>query len=235
MIKAYYTATNSAISNQQYLDVLSNNMANIQTVGFKKSKVSFSDLMYTNIRGTQGENTQLKSGSGSRLNKSDVEFSQGAPYHTGIKTDFAIDGDGFFGIEFEEEILFTRGGNFEITDVDGENYLTYQGGYVLNVEEEPIILENPDDINNIEVGVFKFNNNNDLQQIGNNLFIIANEDAEYELDEQGRVMRGYIEISNVEISEEMIDLIKIQRAFQLNSRIIQTADEIEQTINSLRG
>ena len=232
MIRAFYTATNGAISSQNYLDVLSNNMANVQTEGFKKSKGEFSDLMYTNIRGPEGANTDLKSGSGSKLNKADVVFTQGTPYHTGVPTDFAITGEGFFAIQFEEENMFTRGGSFQITNIDGDNYLMYQGGYVLNKEEEPIIVENTDDI---EVGVFVFNNNEDLIQTGSNLFRIANEDAEYNLLENAKVMKGYIESSNVEISEEMVKLIQVQKSFQLNSNIIKTADEIEQTINSLRG
>lgn len=233
MIKAYYTATNGAMSNQNYLDVISNNMANIQTEGFKKSKAEFSDLLYTNIRGPEGANTELKSGSGSKLNKTDVIFNQGATYQTGVPTDFAITGEGFFAVQFEEETLFTRGGSFQITNIDDENYLTYQGGYVLNKEEEPILLENNDDI--IDVGVFVFNNNEDLFQAGNNLYKIANEDGEYSLLENANVMKGFLESSNVDISEEMVKIIQIQRAFQLNSNIIQTADEIEQTINSLRG
>jgi flagellar basal-body rod protein FlgG len=233
MIKAYYTATNGAMSNQNYLDVLSNNMANLQTEGFKKTKAEFSDLLYTNIREPEGANSDLKSGSGSKINKTDVIFSQGAPYLTGAPTDYAITGEGFFAIQFEEENLFTRGGSFDVTNIDDENYLTYQGGYVLNKEEEPIIIENTDDI--LDVGVFAFANNADLAQAGNNLYRIANEEAEYSLLENAKVLKGYLEASNVEVSEEMVKLIQIQRAFQLNSKIIQTADEIEQTINSLKG
>jgi len=233
MIKAYYTATNGAMSNQNYLDVISNNMSNIQTNGFKKSKAEFSDLMYTNIRGTEGENTDLKAGSGSKINKVDVIFSQGAPYKTGVPTDFAIEGDGFFAVQFEDENLYTRGGSFQVTNIDDENYLMYQGGYVLNNEEEPIIIENSDD--NINVGVFAFNNNGDLEQAGNNLFRVANEDTEYNLLENSKVMKGFLEASTVEVSEEMVKLLQIQRSFQLNSSVIQTADQIEQTINSLRG
>ncbi|MDD4781456.1 MAG: flagellar hook-basal body protein [Tissierellia bacterium] len=244
MIKAYYTATNSAISNQKYLDVISNNMANIQTEGFKKSKASFSDLMYTNIRGVEGVNTQLISGSGSKLNKVSQVFSKGAARHTGVNTDYAINGEGFFAVQFEDKIMFTRGGSFEVSNIDDENYLTYQGGYVLNRDEEPIILENYTDIesdiesinymDNVEIGVFVFDNNNKLVQAGYNLYSI-NEETEYNLHENSKVLQGFLETSNVEISEEMVDLINIQRAFQLNSRIIQTADEIEQTINSLKG
>lgn len=227
MIKAYYTATNGAMSNQNYLDILSNNMANVQTEGFKKSKPEFSDLLYTNIR-----EDNIKAGSGSKINKSDVIFTQGTPVRTGVGTDFAIQGEGFFSIQFEEERLFTRGGSFEISNIDDENYLTYQGGYVLNSEEEPIIIENTDDI---RVGVFVFNNNGDLEQAGNNLFKIKNDDAEFNSIESPRLLKGFIETSNVEVSEEMIKLIQVQRAFQLNSTVVKTADEIEQTINNLKG
>lgn len=231
MIRAYYTAVNGATGNQNYLDVISNNMANIQTEGFKKSKAEFSDLLYTNIRGSEGEITNLKAGSGSRLNKSDVDFQQGALYSTGVQTDFAIAGDGFFAVQFEDENMYTRGGSFKATNVDGEIFLTYQGGYVLNDEEEPIILENGAD--NISVGVFKFANNSDLAQEGSNLYRVMNEDAEYSLSEDSRVMQGFLESSNVDMAEEMVRLLTIQRSFQLNSNVIQTADEIEQTINSL--
>lgn len=231
MIRAYYTAVNGATGNQNYLDVISNNIANIQTEGFKKSKAEFSDLLYTNIRGTEGEITNLKAGSGSRLNKSDVDFQQGALYSTGVQTDFAIAGDGFFAVQFEDENMYTRGGSFQATNVDGEIFLTYQGGYVLNDEEEPIILE--DGADNINVGVFRFANNSDLVQEGSNLFRVANEDAEYSLSEDSRVMKGFLESSNVDMAEEMVRMLTIQRSFQLNSNVIQTADEIEQTINSL--
>lgn len=232
MIKAYYTATNGALSSQNYLDVLSNNMANMQTEGFKRSKPEFSDLLYTNIRGVQGENTDLKSGSGAKINKVDIIHTQGAPVRTGVPTDFAIQGDGFFAVQFEEENMFTRGGSFELTNIDGEKYLTFQGGYVLNEDEEPIIVENVDDIN---VGVFTFSNKGDLAQVGGNLLRIANDDAEYNLLEEANVAKGFLEASNVEMSEEMIKLIQIEKSFQLNSSVIKTADEIEQTINNLRG
>jgi len=228
MIKAYYTATNGAVSNQNYLDVMSNNIANIQTDGYKKSKAEFSDLLYTNIQGTE---TQV--GSGSRLNKVDTIFSQGAPYATGNETDFAIQGDGFFAIQFDDNIYFTRSGSFEEMNVDGEKYLMYQGGYVLDENEEPILIENKGD--EINVGVFVLENNSDLKRTGNNLFEIANEDAEYILSEDTKAIKGYLESSGVEIAEEMVKMIEIQRAFQLNSKVIQTSDEIEQTINSLRG
>jgi len=228
MIRAYYTATNSAIGNQDYLDVMSNNIANVQTDGYKKSKAEFSELLYSNIKGSD-----TKVGSGSKLEKVDVIFNQSPPYQTGIETDFAIEGDGFFAVQFDDNTYFTRGGSFQVTNVDDENYLMYQGGYVLDQNEEPIIIENKED--EINVGVFVLQNNSDLQRTGNNLFEIANEDAEYSLSENSKSLRGYLESSGVEVADEMVKMLQIQRSFQLNSKVIQTADEIEQTINSLRS
>ncbi len=227
MIRAYYTATNGAVSTQNYLDVISNNIANIETDGYKKSKAEFSDLLYTNINGN------IKVGSGTKLNKVDVLFEQSPLYNTGKETDFAIQGDGFFAVQYEDKTYFTRCGSFEVVNTDNENYLMYQGGYVLDENSEPIIIENKED--EIKAGVFKFENNSDLQRIGNNLFEIANQDTEYTLLENPKIMKGYLEPSGVEIAEELVKIIEVQRVFQLNSKVIQTADEIEQTINSLKS
>jgi flagellar basal body rod protein FlgG len=231
MIRAYYTATSSAISNQNYLDVVSNNIANVQTDGYKKSKAEFSELLYTNMNTHNGE--AVKVGSGSKLNNTDIVFNQGSLYNTGKETDFAIEGDGFFAVQYDDNIYFTRGGNFEEANVDGENYLMCKGGYVLDENEEPIILDNEDEEQSI--GVFTLQNNSDLIKIGGSLFAIDNDSAEYNLSENSKVMSGYLESSNVEMSDEMIKMLQLQRTFQLNSKVIQTSDEIEQTINSLKS
>jgi len=231
MIQAYYTAANGAKSNQENLNVISNNMANIQTEGFKKSKSEFSELLYTNINSSANESS---TGTGSKINKVDVVFSQGLLFETGRNSDFAIEGDGFFQVQFGDNTQFTRDGNFEQVDVDGKYYLMYQGGYVLGSDEKPIIIEdkNADSIN---VGVFQFKNNDNLMRSGNNLFRMSNENADYTAVQSPNVLRGYLEQSSVDITEEMLNLLKSQRSFQLNSKIIQTADEIEQTINSLKN
>ncbi|HBB29097.1 MAG TPA: flagellar hook-basal body protein [Clostridiales bacterium] len=231
MIRAFYTATAGANSNQTYLDVISNNLANLQTEGYKSLKPEFSDLLYTNL--TQAGNGSLMVGSGSKIDKTDTLFNEGTLIQTDKLTDFAILGDGFFAIQKEDEILYTRTGAFTVGNIDGENYLMLDSGYVLDNNEEPIILTEGE--NEINIGVYKFTNNFDLERVGNNLFRIANENAEYEISEVAEVKRGYIEGSNVVLSQEMVKMIQTQRAFQFNSRIIQVADEIEQTINSLRG
>lgn len=227
MIKAFYTGVSGSLANQSKLNVISNNMANVNTEGFKKSKAEFADLMHNSIRGDS-------TGSGSKIAKVDVVFNQGAPIQTGNETDFAINGDGFFGIDLGEDgIAFTRAGSFEDTLTEDGRYLTYGGGYVLDSNEEPIEIE---EFKNGEVipAVFEFENNGDLEQIGGNLFK-ASEDTEYMVVEEDRLLQGFLESSTVDIAEEMVNIIETQRAFQLNSNIIKTADEIEQTINSLRN
>ncbi len=231
MIRAFYTAAAGANSNQTYLDVISNNLANIQTDGYKALKPEFSDLLYTNL--TQVGEGSLMVGSGSKIDKTDTLFNEGTLIQTDKLTDFAILGDGFFAIQKEDETLYTRTGAFTVGNIDGENYLMLDSGYVLDNNEEPIILTEGE--NEINIGVYKFTNNFDLERVGNNLFRIANENAEYEISEVAEVKRGYVEGSNVVLAQEMVKMIQSQRAFQFNSKIIQVADEIEQTINSLRG
>lgn len=236
MIRAFYTATAGANTNQTYLDVISNNLANLQTEGYKSLKAEFSDLLYTNLSQT-GETIMV--GSGSKVYKTDTLFTEGAFIQTDKMTDYVIEGDGFFAIQKEDEIFFTRTGAFTTVNIDGENYLMLDSGYVLNSNEEPIILnQDIQDMNediDINPGVYKFVNNFDLERVGNNLFRIANENAEYEIAESPSLRRGYVEGSNVVLLQELTNMIQAQRAFQFNSRIIQVADEIEQTINSLKN
>lgn len=229
MIQSYYTGVNGAKSNQENLNVISNNIANIQIEGFKKSKAEFSELLYTNM----DSNNNQKIGSGSKLNKVDIIFDQGPLVQTERNSDFAITGDGFFQVKFGDEKQFTRDGNFNIVNLDGKNYLLYQGGYVLDKDEQPIIIEDNDQ--KINIGVFQFENNENLNRSGNNLFYIKKANVNYSSSENPNVLRGYLEQSSVDITEEMIKMIQSQRSFQLNSKVIQTADEIEQTINSLKN
>lgn len=238
MIRAYYTATAGAKTYQKHLDIIANNLSNVKTEGYKALKGEFSDLLYTNLSQT-GENLMV--GSGSKLLKTDSIFSEGAFLETGKETDYAILGDGFFAIQKGDEIYYTRSGAFTVSEIDGELYLTLDSGFVLNSNGDPINLSyysdelTDEDIFEKTPGVYKFTNNFDLERIGGNLFQITNEDAEYEAVEKPNLMVGYIESSNVVLTQEMTNMIQAQRAFQFNSRIIQVADEIEQTINTLKN
>lgn len=228
MIQAYYTGANGAKSSQNYLDVLSNNMANVQTDGYKKSSAQFSDLLYTNIKGTNNP----QAGSGSKLERVTVVFEQGPLRLTGNETDYAVTGDGFFMIEYGDNRYLTRSGCFEKVTVDDEEYLMYQGGYVLDENEEPILLTGVEERQ--MPGVFTVENNSLLIRQAGNLFMLP-EDTEYTLSENPDIMQRYLEGSGSDLMNAMVELLEVQKSFQLNTKVIQTADEIEQTINSLRG
>ncbi len=238
MIRAYYTATAGAKTYQQNLDVVANNLANVQTNGYKAQIGEFSDLLYTN---TSRIGQNLVVGSGSKMFKTDSLYTEGAFLETGKETDYVIVGDGFFSIQKGDEIFYTRNGAFTISEIDGELYLTLDGNYVLNSNGEPINLsaeatESDEQYELAKIpGVTKFSNNFDLERVGDSLFVIANENAEYEIAENPDLMPGYLESSNVIMVNELTNMIQAQRAFQFNSRIIQVADEIEQTINNLKS
>lgn len=228
MIKAFYTARSGAISSQANLDVVSNNISNMQTNGYKSQKGEFQDLLYQNMSQDDGS---LMIGSGSKLDSVKNDFAVGALVATGNGFDSAIIGDGFFGVQVEDETYYTRNGNFHIGVIDDEMYLMSDNGYVLDEDEEPIVIDTDDP--NYNIGVFDFNNKGDLELVGNSFFKISNEDAEYEIVEDPEIKYGYLEESNVDLATEMTNIIKNQRAFQFNTKIIQVADEIEQTVNSL--
>ena len=230
MIKAFYTGVTGASANQTYLDVIGNNIANIQTEGYKHLKPEFIDLLYTNM--SQGQEADVMVGAGTKADKTDTIYTPGTMMQTDRQLDFAITEDGFFGIQFEDEILYTRAGSFVVGNIDGENYLMMNGGYVLDQNEEPIVLTEG---MQVIPAVYQFSNNDDLVQVGNTMFRIDNENAEYQMYEESPIKQGFVEGSNVNLANEMVRMIQAQRAFQFNSRIIQVADEIQQTINTLKN
>ena len=230
MIKAFYTGVTGASANQTYLDVIGNNIANVQTEGYKHLKPEFVDLLYSNM--SQGQEADVMVGSGTKADKTDTIYTPGTMMQTDRQLDFAITEDGFFGIQFEDEILYTRAGSFVVGNIDGENYLMMNGGYVLDQNEEPIVLTEGEPV---IPAVYQFANNDDLVQVGNTMFRIDNENAEYEMYEQSPIKQGFVEGSNVNLASEMVRMIQAQRAFQMNSRVIQVADEIQQTINTLKN
>lgn len=256
MIDAFYTSAVATSQTQKAMDVLANNMANLNTYGYKASKGSFSDLLYTNIRPRTGlendgfitqipgqENTlggidpnnRLKVGHGAKLAKTDTIFSGGIFNSTGRSFDYAIKEDGFFAIETTEGIKYTRNGNFEKTLIGDKFYLTAaQGGCVLDSRGQRIeVLDNESPL---PVGVFKFENQDGLVR-ESSMFFNATENsggATAILNPEDSLMQNYLESSNVDMAQSMSDVIVFQRSFQYNAKMVQTADEIMQTVNSLR-
>ncbi len=249
------------------LDVIANNLANVNTDGFKMSRVNFQDLLYEeraqpgveNINGDQRP-TGIYVGLGVQISGTQLDFRQGPAEQTGRDLDLSVDGAGFFQINVEDELgeglAYTRAGNFTLNS-DGEIVLANATGRRLeppitvpenalsiSIREDGTIEasvagENtPQAVGNLELALFI--NPAGLRQIGANLYLPSAASGEAQLGTpteggRGRVIQGFLEGSNVDPVTELVNLIKTQRAFELNSQSIQAADEVLQTVGRLRS
>lgn len=248
MIDAFYTAAAGVSSLQKGMDVIANNTANVSTDGFKKATATFADLVYTNIHASE-EDTRLKAGHGVKLDQTNVIHSQGNIRATDRALDFAIVEDGFFAFETPAGTKYSRAGSFHISEEDGEMYVVnMNNNYLLDQDGERVTIAEQShtdkegnvtttkDINApIDAAVYVFSNNDGLNIEGGLYFTETANSGAPEANPDARVMRRMLEASNTDLAQTMADMIQYQRAFQFNSKLVQAADEIMQTVNSLRN
>jgi flagellar basal-body rod protein FlgG len=246
-------------SQQLNLDVIANNLANVNTTGFKKSKIEFQDLLYQTTRAPgseQGGGNQLPTGiqvgHGSRAVATARIFSNGELTQTGERLDVAVQGDGFFEVQLPDgSRAYTRDGAFKagsdgrITTSDG---LPLQGGFqpmpagTTNVTISPngdVTYGTANGQTTFKVQLVRFNNPSGLEASGRNLYkeTLASGPAELGTPGEngfGQLAQGYLEMSNVKVVEEMVNLIVAQRAYEVNSKAVQAADEMMQQSNNLK-
>lgn len=246
---SFYTAGVGAKAQQSKLDVIGNNMANVNTTAYKSQSAGFVDLLYSNIRDNADTDTQLKVGSGIRVEKTDSNFNSGGAQPTDNPTDYMIVGSGFFAVQnpSTNEIFYTRDGSFQTSlRNDGEFYLvTANGELVLDKNFETIKVSDTEKtkdktdntIKEEEIkqpAVFDFKTKDGMLLRGDNLFIPVAENGAPALKEDSQLLKGYLELSNVEVSNEMVKLIETQRAYSMSLKMVQTSNEIEEVINNLR-
>lgn len=231
---SFYSASVGATAQQSKLDVLANNFANINTEGYKTKNATFSDLLYTTTQGAQGDNVER--GSGTRLDKTYSVFEAGAYIETDSKLDFYIDGRGFFALKnpATEETVYTRNGNFSMAQMGNDFYLTSGDGYFVLDENGKNIKLNDLPSDQIKPAVYDFVVLDGISSVGDSNYAPTQRNGEAVLSSVG-VMQGRLESSNVDISKEMTKVIEAQRAYQYALKMVQTSDEIQTTINSLRG
>lgn len=251
MINAFNTAISGALSSQKSIDVRANNIANLNTTGYKEQDTSFSEILYTNIASSdRALPNNLKNGNGVKLQDVAISLNQGDVIDTGRSLDAAIEGNGFFGVSDKNgNVAFTRDGNFKVTNEKGIDYLvTSNGDYVIDHNLNPIILNHPiseisfsstaadSSVNNnkVRLGLFTFNNPYELTLQGNDKYIANNLSGDAMIDTRSTIRQGSLEASNVDLAVEMTKIIQAQRAFQFNSKLIQVSDEVEQMANTLR-
>lgn len=261
MIRSLWTAASGMSAQQLNIDVVSNNLANVNTVGFKKSRADFQDVMYQTLKAAGAPSsastevpTGIQIGLGTRPVAVQKLFMQGDFQQTGGELDIAIEGAGFFQITRPNgETAYTRAGGFKL---DGDGRLVTSDGYP--VEPEITI---PSDATSITLGgdgtlsVFvagsstatelgtlqlaNFPNPAGLISLGKNLFSVSPSSGEAVVGIAGEgglgsLSQGFLEMSNVEVVDEMVNMIVGQRAYEINAKAINTADEMLQTANNIR-
>ena len=260
MIRSLFTGATGMIAQQMNVDVIANNIANVNTSGYKKSRVDFGDLLYQTIKapGTEVASgfqtpTGIQVGLGVKPSATQKIFGQGDFINTENPLDLVIEGEGFFQVQHPSgEILYTRDGSFRI---DSEGQIVTADGFLL----EPN-LTIPTDTTEITVGVdgtvsvlqagqttatslgqidlARFPNDAGLLAKGKNLFAETAASGSPTTGTAGEngfgeINSGFLEGSNVELVEEMVNLIVAQRAFEANSNTITTADEMARLINNM--
>ncbi|MGN0650694.1 MAG: flagellar hook-basal body protein [Oscillospiraceae bacterium] len=237
---AFHTGKTAMIAQCQALNVYGNNIANINTYGYQTVRPSFADCIYSKQRATEPD---WQTGHGTYIQKTDIMFSESSLYYTERPLDFALPNEGFFAVQDRYgDINYTRDGAFSITQAEtGEWYLVDgKGKYVLGYDENRIVV--PLDENDMPdydelaklVGVFEFDNPYGIEANGTNTYIRTERAGEVRPNESLTKMQGVLVTSNVELSEMMVKLIETQRAYQISSRVVTTADELTRIANNLR-
>lgn len=260
MFRSLHIAATGMAAQEAQLDTISNNLANVNTVGFKKVRADFQDLLYETMRapGTATTSattspTGLQVGSGARIVATSRQFSQGALLQTGNPLDLAIEGNGFFPIQQADGTIgYTRAGNFK-TDQQGR--IVTSEGLPL---DPPITV--PPDATSISIGadgtvsastkaaqpvqlgqiqLANFINPAGLNSSGHNLYVATAASGEAQIgvagvDGRGTLLQGTTEHANVEVVEEMIGLISAQRNYEINSKVVTAADEMLRNATQMR-
>lgn len=251
MMRALWTAGSGMVAQQGNIDNISNNLANVNTTGFKKTRLDFQDLMYQTIRqagATSGQDTQiptgLQMGHGVRQVATQKIYTQGSFQSTGNSLDVAIEGEGFFQVTMPDgTIAYTRDGSFK---KDSQGRVCTSDGYLLEPqitipqEATDFTISSEGQVTATtaagqqdlgEITLARFINPSGLENMGRNLLketeasgvpMVTNPGT----DGAGTLVQKYLEMSNVQVVDEMVNMIVAQRAYETNSKAITTADEM---------
>jgi flagellar basal-body rod protein FlgG len=247
MIKGIYTASSGMHASQRRLDIISNNLSNAKTKGYKKEgsiKESFPEMMIQKLEGGSREDIgQL--GTGVQLEKSYTDFSMGGIKRTGNPLDLSIKGDGFFVVQTPSGRKYTRNGSFSLNQ-DGQ-MVTQQGYPVLSENDQPIqTIEgrriNIDGNGQVYLGdlqadrlqIVDFDDRENLIKTGKNLFENKGDQVAVQQADDFQLLQGYLEGSNVNVVQEMSKMIEVNRLYQAQQRVIKNADStLDKAVNQV--
>ncbi|PKL18875.1 MAG: flagellar basal body rod protein FlgG [Spirochaetae bacterium HGW-Spirochaetae-5] len=263
MMRSLWTAASGMVGQQFNIDTISNNLSNVNTTGFKKQRAEFEDLLYQTVlaAGTPATEvteipTGIQVGHGVKVAATQKMFEQGSLQSTENKLDLALEGEGFFKIQlYDGSNAYSRDGSFKI---DSNRQIVTSSGYLL---EPPVVLpesfimetlsisqdgritvkvvgeEDPIEVGQMEI--YRFVNPAGLSSMGGNLFKTTPASGEEipgqpAIEGMAKVHQGFLEMSNVKVVEEMVNMIVAQRAYEVNSKAIQTSDSMLSTAIGLK-
>lgn len=258
MNMSFYNAAVGAYQQQLRMNVQAQNIANVNTQGYRAERAAFGELMNRNVVGIDEE--RLPKGTGARMIHAPIDFSTRGYKDTGLTFDFAINGDGFFALydPSSQEISFTRDGSFQMNEFllpppeDAEPELDEngveiepqptsvwrlsdnQGRCVLDPQGNFIVIDPENREAELTVGVFDYAIHYGMQHAESNRLLATDVNGQLYLG-TGEVIRGMLEMSNTDLTQEFIKVIESQRAFSYCLKMMTTTDEIETTFNNLRG
>jgi flagellar basal-body rod protein FlgG len=262
MLRALYSATTGMLAQQANLDIVSNNLSNVNTIGFKKTKAGFQDLLYSTIREPNTQTTKgtlpnaLRVGNGVRIAATENVFTQGTFINSDNPLDVALSGDGFFRVQLQDgKFGYTRDGALKI-DSQGR-LVTSEGYYMVKPEvkvpsgAKDIAISKDGGISAVvpgqegaqfigQIELAKFVNPDGLEPIGMNIFVETVNSGTPQMSKPGTagtgsIIQGALESSNVEVAEEFVNMMMAQKAYEFGSKAIQTSDQMLSIANNLRG
>lgn len=260
MIRALYSAASGMQAQQLNIDVIANNLANVNTAGFKQSRSEFQDLLYQNVRASGASSstqtelpTGLQVGLGSRPVATSRLFTQGDFRQTSNPLDMVIEGQGFFQVRQPSgQIAYTRAGAFHLNregavvtsdgnPLDPQVTIPSDAQTITIGTDGTVSVTQPNQAQAQQVGTVQlanFQNPAGLNSIGHSLFLPTSSSGDPITGTPGEsglgtINQGFIEQSNVSVVEEMVNMVVGQRAYEINSKVVQTADDMLQTMNNI--
>ncbi len=255
-----YSAATGMEAQELNLNTIANNLANVNTPGFKRSVIEFQDLLYQKPRASGADSgggnqvpTGIEVGNGAKVGATSKVFTQGQVNETGQQLDLAIQGDGFFEVtQPDGTIAYTRDGSFklnaqsQVVTADGlpvgSGFQNIQSGATsINISQSGAVsVQGPNGTQTFQLTLARFPNPSGLESLGGNLYGETPASGTPQTGQAGQagfggVMQGYLEASNVNIVEEMVNLIMAQRAYEINSKAVQASDQMLQSVNNMKS
>jgi len=244
MNSSILTGATGAIAQQKKMDIIANNVAAVNSAGYKPKVACFAELMQYNMHNRAEATNSRQALVGVKLEKDDTNFAPSGLAATDSQLDFAITGDGFFKLRnpATQEISYTRFGHFIMSKDPSRNnefyLITDQGRRVLDADGQDIMVTlNKDGQYELstDVAVYRFAQKNGMLSVGRNEFVPTAKNGEPYLSAESRAVSGYLEQSGTDVSYEFTKMVEAQRAYSFAIKLITTSDEVLQTVNQLRN